>query len=106
MLCKLEGGRGETLVETLVSLLITSLALMMLAGVMAATVRVTETGEKLNDEINTYNRRLEERPAEPTPVTGTVTIKDASGEKLIDDDTTVTFYIANYGGEDVISYAP
>lgn len=105
MLRKLEGGRGETLVETLVSLLITSLALMMLAGIVAATVRVTETGDELINEINTYNRRLEQRPAEPSPVTGTVTIKDASGAKLT-EDKTVTFYIADYGDEKVISYAP
>ena len=103
MLCELKGGRGETLVETLVSLLITSLALMMLAGIVAATVRVTETGDKLNDEINKRNELLEKRTGGENVETksGTVTIAG-----LIDGGNTVTFYIANYGGEDVISYAP
>lgn len=99
-------GRGETLVETLVALLISAISLIMFADMLAPAVRLTETGRSWNADVNLLNTLLEERNAgdgvraEP----GTVSIKTESGESLINDGDSVTLYIARYGGEQVISY--
>lgn len=96
---KLRSRLGETIAETLVSLLIASLALMTLAGMITATTRNVRTSEK---KINSYyeaNVKLQNIKAE-TAQTGSVTIKLAGQEISYDvlyeeNDTfkdTVTAY--------------
>lgn len=101
MLCRLKDRRGETLVEILLSLLIAVFAMIMFAGMIAATVRITEEGKTLNNKINDRNALLEQRVRGENveEKEGTVTITGLITDK------TVNFYKANYGGgEDVISY--
>ena len=114
MLYGLRNRRGETLIETLVSLAIAAISMLMFASMLAHTSSAAKTGQDWNSYINARSVFLEERPLNPDEDTqkamdnvnvkskdGTVTI--ASGDKLI-DDASVKLYVANYGGEDVVSY--
>ena len=91
---KLSSRSGETITETLVALLISALARVMLAGVIASSSRiVTSSRAKIKEYYNACNTM-----AEMTQSTGAgvVTIK---GSKI---DTSVTeqvsFFKANFGG--------
>lgn len=102
MLYKLKNRRGETLIETLASLLIAAIAMLMFAEIIAAAASVTKTGRSWNANVSQRSNFLEERPDSSDigdTVPGTISITN-----LI-EDTGVTFYVTNYGGEDVISYA-
>ena len=127
MLHKLKDRRGETLVETLASLLIAAIAMLMFAEILSAAASVTKTGRSWNEDINQFNAFLEERPTEPNRInelrenlktldagkvfpedgslpTGNITITtEDEGDTLI--NAPVTFYVTRYGGVDVISYA-
>ena len=106
---KRNNGRGETLVETLIALLISAISLIMFANMLAPAVNLTKKGESWNAEINKLNTPLEERRTDTdvTQKNGTITIATESGENLIDANTEVKLYIADtdkYSGERVISY--
>lgn len=114
MLSRLKTGRGETLAETLVALLISAISLIMFAQMLSPAVNLAETGESWNAAVNALNTFLEKKPSDlesladsgVTPDTGTISIQTESGEKLI-TDIDVTLYIADadkYSGEQVISY--
>ena len=102
---KLNDGRGETLTEMLVSLLIAALSLMMFAGVISSAARVIARGRSWNADVNRRVALLEQHEpgADVTSKSGEIAIEKGS-DKLIDDGS-VTFYVTEYGGEDVISYA-
>ena len=101
MLYKLKGQRGETLVETLASLLIAAIAMLMFAEILSAAASVTKTGRNWNEDVSQRSNFLEERPASSDigdTASGTITITG-----LI-ENAPVTFYVTNYGREAVISY--
>ena len=56
---KLSGRAGETIGEVLVALLISTLALMILAGMISATARIVRTSEEKMGEYYTANAALE-----------------------------------------------
>ena len=106
MLYKLKNRLGETLVETLVSLLIVSLSMLMFSGMIAATARITTKGRTWNADVNQEDTSLEKRNDE-TDKTGTITISSESAEGEVSQsicEANVKFYVTNYGGKDVISY--
>lgn len=116
MLYGLRNRRGETLIETLVSLAIAAISMLMFASMLAHTRHTAKIGQGWNAYINDRSVYLEKKPGENeteemkevgvTSSGGKITI--AKGEnKLIDSD--VTFYVAHYGEEDdeknvVVSY--
>ena len=125
MLCKIKNRRGESLIETLASMLIAALAMLMFAQLLSAAARVTKRGRDWNADINQLNTFLEARPTEPEKIeelrdklntlesgevipeegplwSGTIAITDEDGALI--EQAPVTFYVAHYGGEDVISY--
>lgn len=106
MLYRLKTGRGETLVETLVALLISAISLIMFAQMLSPAVNLTKTGESWNAKVNKLNTLLETRSGGGIQtVSGSISVK-SGGETLI-NGTYVTLYIADadkYGGEQVISY--
>ena len=109
MLHKLQTGRGETLVETLVALLISAISLIMFAQMISPAVNLTKKGESWNTAVNGLNTLLETQSgAGIRTAPGTISIA-SGGEQLIYDinaDNRVKLYIAQYGGEQVISYEP
>ena len=104
MLYGLRNRRGETLIETLVSLAIAAISMLMFAAMLAHTSRTAEIGQDWNNDVNNINALLEQRTSgEGVPsIQGTITIKDSSNLTLIDE--SVNFYVAKYGGEYVIAY--
>ena len=107
MLYGLRNRRGETLIETLVSLAIAAISMLMFASMLAHTSRTAEIGQDWNNEINNINALLEQRKSGDgvKPVEGKITItsNDNSDLTLIEVDP-VTFYVAEYVGEYVIAY--
>ena len=102
MIEKLKNRRGETLLETLLSVLIAALAILMFSNMIAATISSTTNERSWTDEVNQYNTVLEQRTGDAT--NGTITITSEDGTDLIKKNTSVKFYSCNYGGEVVISY--
>ena len=92
LLKKLKNSNGESISETLVALLISSLALVMLAGAMTAALRVVTTGRDYESSEST------------TSGSGSVTLKDES-RVILDQTLNVTYQINDeFGSTPVISY--
>ena len=104
MLSRLKTGRGETLVETLVALLISAISLIMFAQMLSPAVNLTKTGRGWNAGVNKLNTLLETRSGGGIQtVSGSISI--ASGGATLIDNTDVTLYVTDYDGkEQVISY--
>lgn len=98
---KLRSRSGESIAETLVALLISSLALIMLAEAMSASSGVIK---KSRDKLGEYNTNEESMvKASGSVRTGTVTIKDASGNTL--NSYSVNYYINSaFGKTPVVEY--
>ncbi|MBQ9521838.1 MAG: prepilin-type N-terminal cleavage/methylation domain-containing protein [Oscillospiraceae bacterium] len=107
MLHTLHNRRGETLVETLVALLISAISLIMFAQMLSPAVNLTKTGRSWNAAVNELNTLLETRSGGGIrTVSGAISIS-SGGATLIEDNTPVILYIADadkYSGEQVISY--
>ena len=87
---KLRSRRGETIAETLVSLLVGCLALMVLAGMIAATARLVRTSEEKMDEYYVESAKLAD--PEESGESGTVTVT-VSGSEL---ETSVSCGVSAY----------
>lgn len=97
LLKKLKNSNGESISETLVALLISSLALVMLAGAMTAALRVVTTGR---EKIDAYYESSEST----TSGSGSVTLKDES-RVILDQTLNVTYQINDeFDSTPVISY--
>ena len=97
LLKKLKNSNGESISETLVALLISSLALVMLAGAMTAALRVVTTGR---EKIDAYYESSEST----TSGSGSVTLKDES-RVILDQTLDVTYEINDeFDSTPVISY--
>ena len=59
MMNKLQSRVGETLAEVLIALLVSTLALMILAGMISSTTNVVKASEQKMDEYYTANGKLE-----------------------------------------------
>lgn len=108
MLSRLKTGRGETLVETLVALLISAISLIMFAQMLSPAVNLTKKGRGWNADVNELNTVLETKSGGLASVTSGFSVKSGAvtisgGGILIDTD--VTLYVTDYDGkEKVISY--
>ena len=101
LLKKLKNSNGESISETLVALLISSLALVMLAGAMTAALRVVTTGR---EKIDAYYESSESIVNTTSGYDGSVTLKDKSGV-ILDQTLDVTYQINDeFGSTPVISY--
>lgn len=104
---KLRGKAGETISETLISLLIASLALVMLAGAVAAgSAMITKSRIKLEDYY-TKNEKLAAvaQPAAGDSKTGSLDWKRVSGKELSEKTISVV-YAENdaFSNKKVVSY--
>ena len=75
---KLRSRAGETIGEVLVALLISTLALMILAGMISATSTITKSSEKKMNDYYTANAGLEDFSGAQGPVELTLTVGSQS----------------------------
>ena len=75
---KIAGRTGETLVETLVGLLIGSIALLTLVSMMAASVKLIDKGETMMDGYMAEAQRMVKLDARSADGTGTLEFSSAS----------------------------
>ncbi len=84
---------GETIAETLVSLLIAALALTMLAGAMSSSLKMVT---KSRNKLNAYSEKTESMVT-GSGTEGTITIKvDALGTVLSDAGLNLPEYKVQY----------
>lgn len=78
---KLKSQTGESITETLVALLISALALTMLAGAVGATERIIQSSEKKMEKYYKANNTAIEQTAQKKGTDGTIslTLTDGSG---------------------------
>lgn len=81
--------KGETLIETLVAILILTISAMVLAEMTATSVRINRSVENIDAEYRTNLAAVENRTS---PEDGTISIK--SGEK------TFSYEVEYYGKVD------
>lgn len=106
---KASGSRGESLVEVLVSIVISGLAILMLATTVAASVNVNMSSERvMNAYYDASNGLAEKGASTSSDATGSVKIKQ--GDALVTlsgsrDSVPVNYYYdENVGGTIVASY--
>ena len=91
ILRKLRDTRGESIAETLVALLISSLALMMLAGAISAATRVITLSKKKMAEYYSKDTVVAEQTGSPSnPIT--LTLSESSGGT----DLVMTFNVNSF----------
>ena len=91
MVAKLKAVSGETMVETLVSILISALALLVLATVISTSVRLVDNSRKHMNEFYEAESNLPD--ATPSTETLTLGIPLKTGENA--NDVTVDVYSSN-----------
>ena len=101
---KLRSRAGETLTETLVALLISSLALLMLAGAVTAATRVITRSKDKMAEYYAADAALAERASSKGSLT--LSLTDTSDEPLNLSDIQVQYYVnASFPTRPVVAYA-
>ena len=95
---KLKNKKGESISESLVALLIVTLAMLMLSGAIVSAARVNKNTADINTGLDTDSQSKE-------VISGfTVVIEDGDGQKPVTNGT-VTGYRASSGtSEDYIYY--
>ena len=87
---KLRSNRGETIGETLVALLISALALVMLAGAISSTANMINTSDRKMGEYYSKDAALVEHSGTST-LTVTLTGTGVSEERLVKYDLNNAF---------------
>lgn len=109
---KLSSQAGESIGETLIALLISALALMMLAGAISSAMRiVTNSKDRMDDYYQVNNAIVEREITAPvidgTALTGFTGTFNVSIDKLLPDEMTlpVTYWKnEQLSGVPVIAY--
>lgn len=101
---KLNNRAGESIAETLVALLISSLALVMLAGaISAASGVVVKSRSKLKEYYDSNENNSVIKMSSGGTSRGNITIKNSSGTTI--QTKTITYYQnTEFGKNIVISY--
>jgi hypothetical protein len=102
---KIHSQAGESISETLVSLLVAALALVMLAGAISAASDVIVVSR---DKLDRYNSANQEKTGvikmESGGRSGSITIKDLS-HSISEQSYSVTYYKNNeFDGRTVVAY--
>ena len=84
---KLNSRKGESIGEVLVALLISALALVMLASMITASTRMIQSSRDKLNEYYLANNTLTDRP-ETGSGSGTVTIKEGGAVVKLDVGST------------------
>ena len=101
VLQRVRSQSGDSLVEALVAVLISSLSILMLASVMASTVRIIlDTNQKM-EQYYAANVKLTKQEAGDSPV-AQVTLKSNSGNEVESLGNVNLFKNTEY--DEVVSY--
>ena len=106
---KLSSRAGETISETLISMLIASLALVMLAGaVSSAAAMITKSKDKLGDYYQENEKLVAVAPS-ASPSSPTIVIKEKNAptsEDKLSDQSVQVVYVENrtFSNKTVVSY--
>ncbi len=104
MVKKLNSRSGESITETLVALLISALALVMLAGAITAAGRVVTSSKDKLDDYYLENEKVVEVNTDAVTLTDGVKITDASGT-VTEHSYSIKYYKnAEFTRNPVISY--
>ena len=98
---KLKERKGESVAEALVSLVIASLGMVLLAGMITASVNlITESRDTISDYV-TADNRLEAR--EGSALSGTASVKDDTGRemRLTDGDASSQIPVYYYSNTEI-----
>lgn len=87
---KLNNRSGETLAETLIAVLISALALVLLLSMITASSRLIQNGEAKMQEMYDGSKKIEQ--AEITPSDATVKINDNALDGLGEISVNVKLY--------------
>ena len=87
---KLNNRSGETLAETLIAVLISALALVLLLSMITASSRLIQNGEAKMQEMYDGSKKIEQ--AEITPSDATVKINDNALDGLEEISVNVKLY--------------
>ena len=87
---KLNNRSGETLAETLIAVLISALALVLLLSMITASSRLIQNGEAKIQEMYDGSKKIEQ--AEITPSDATVKINDNALDGLREISVNVKLY--------------
>ena len=100
---KLRSRAGETITETLVSVLIGALALVMLAGAVSTASRVITTSrDKLNKYYDTTETVIKKVYSDGSPTSGEVTIK---AENTVTDQVEINYDVnTEFGSMTIVVY--
>lgn len=96
----IQNKKGETLLETLVAILILTVSAMLLAEVTASSTRINLDAEKVDKQYREDLEKVEKREA---PTAGVVTIQSGGTSYTYDvnyygDRTGFTSYVTKEGG--------
>lgn len=99
-------NRGETITETLVSLLIGGLALLMLAVVISATVRMLSSSEDAMNDYYESSNALATSPSVDASGTAVLKLGDVEVKTATDQDSEydVSYQKGVVAGQDVVLY--
>lgn len=104
-LAKLRSQSGESIAETLIALLISSLALVMLAGAVGSASRVITTSNAKMAEYYSMDNKLAEQKAEKADGSVTVSIEGNYSIKQQTDSVSYRFFLNDaFGNTPVIAY--
>ena len=100
---RLKDLRGESIAETLVALLVSSVGLLMLAGMLNGSTLMIDRSRKTVGSYYAGNNKLEEKAGDPEGTLDMV-FRDAEGE--IREKSFTVYYYENrtLGKKPVISY--
>ena len=106
ILKKIKNNSGETITEVLVALLISVLSLTLLAGMIAASVSMTDKSRKNITEYYSAENALEQKLGGQSQNTETVSFKDGNNDvKLSKSSITVYVYSNGDTKNEVLSYS-
>lgn len=98
---RLRSRAGESIAEVLVSLLISSLALVMLAGMISATARMVKRSEGY---IETYVEGVNVVAEKGSSSAGGTVTLTAGTQRAFTDDGKIDISVKYYTHGDVVSY--
>ena len=107
---KLKSKAGESITEVLVSLLISSLGMLILANMIAISAKlISDSRTKYENYLNSENKLVEQPIVSPGHGGDvTIVVKNSSNQLISsdfhDNPISVEYYSSEFGGKAVISY--